>query len=535
MAYRELQLDPSRLSLSEAGIEGYYLPVGRPDIVAVRDRLVLATLASAREAIRADPQLEPLASSAFYSFIVECLSVIEASLLFSRTRAAGGLSTVPKGTDYWQPIASGRAPDPNRLDGRLGSRLEYPKRWKAPLRALRNLLVEDGIERIPFRKIDLAQDIVATSVGELISKAARIAPQRVAYLPLSTWFDRIAEPARLDANGMNLIDAWVENCREATTAIGETLPAHLCDYLRDWLVRFFGIAQTYWRSLLGRPELLPRELWIGAASRPLLRLLSYAVRRQGGTVVGYDHATGHGHLRSEMKALVDFWTCDRFVTFTEETRRTLTDSARHELILHGQPPAIVTLGRAQGGVQADAKDRSRGQQARCNGHILHIMYVSGVYRLDRPVYMVRPFALTLLDWQARLLGKLRRSGYEVTLKAHPDSLFAPPSCFRASAHVELLRFEQVADRADLFLFDNPLSTAFGYALKLSMPVVFIDFGLAEFTDRGRELLSRRCAIVDGRIDADNRWTVDWGALLAAIRQAPERRDFAFVETYLQAA
>lgn len=527
-----LHLDPSRLVLTEQGIEGYYLPVGRSDILAIRDRLVLKSLASARDAVRHNPDFAPLASSAFLGFIAEFLSVAEASVLFGRTRTAGGVISVPEGTDHWHPIASGEAPDPNRLDEGLGSRLARPARWKAPLRLIRNLFMDDGIDRIPVRKVDFAQDIVTISISGLISKAARMTPQRVVYLPLSTWFDSVVEAAPLSTDGVSLADAWIDDCRDAMTAIGESLPGHLRSYLRDWLLRFFAIAQCHWQHLVGRPQLLPRELWIGAASRPLIRLLAHAVRSQGGRVVGHDHATGHGHLRSEMKTLVDFWTCETFITFTETSRRTLVETARRDLILDGFLPAITTL-EAQGSAAPGPHKRPSRNEPFPLGR--HIMYVSGVYRLDCPVYMTRPLSLTLLDWQARLLGKLRQSGYQVTFKAHPDSLFPPPGFFRKLAHVELLRFEQVAHRADLFVFDNPLSTAFGHALKLSKPVVLIDFGLADFTERGRELLARRCAIVAGQTDASNRWTVDWDELHEAIRQAYDRCDFEFVETYLQAA
>jgi hypothetical protein len=525
-------LDPTRLVLSEQGIEGYYLPVARSDILAIRDRLVGRAIASARSAVSRHPDLVHLASCAFLSFIAEFLSVAEPSLLVSRTRAAGAVISLPEGTDYWNPIALGKAPDASRLDERLGSRLQRPKRWKAPFRFLRNLLLDDGLRRIPVGQIDFARDIVAISVGGLISNAAHATPQRVVYLPLATWFSPVAQPAPLNAESRDLVEAWIDDCRDGMDAIAESLPDQATDYLRDWLLRFFGIAQSHWEHLCARSELLPRQLWTGAASRPLIRLLSHAVKSNGGKVIGHDHATGHGHLRSELKTLVDFWTCDRFVTFTDETRRTLTETARRDLVLDGSLPTIVALPSKDSTMPSAREHASRGGPFPTGGHI---MYVSGVYRLDRPVYMTRPFSLTLLDWQARLLGRLRQFGYEVTLKAHPDSLFPPPDFFRRQAHIELLRFEQVADRADLFLFDNPLSATFGHALKLSKPVVLIDFGLAEFTERGRELLARRCAIVPGRTDANNRWLVDWDALHQAIREAPERCDFEFVGTYLKAA
>src|SRR5262245_17452598 len=111
MRHRALQLDPSRLALTTQGVDNYYLPVARGDILAIRSALVQRAIASARVAARHNQTLHPLVSSAFLNFLAEFLSIAEANLLFTRMRAVSGSISLPGSTtDYWGPIASGRAP-----------------------------------------------------------------------------------------------------------------------------------------------------------------------------------------------------------------------------------------------------------------------------------------------------------------------------------------------------------------------------------------------------------------------------------------
>ena len=62
--------------------------------------------------------------------------------------------------------------------------------------------------------------------------------------------------------------------------------------------------------------------------------------------------------------------------------------------------------------------------------------------------------------------------------------------------------------------------------------MLIDFGFSQYRERDRALLERRCALVSGWYDADNRAHVDPAELRAAIERAPHLRDYGFVNTVL---
>jgi len=141
--------------------------------------------------------------------------------------------------------------------------------------------------------------------------------------------------------------------------------------------------------------------------------------------------------------------------------------------------------------------------------------------------------LVAVDWQARLLGKLTKWGYQVLHKPHPGGTARPPIGFVEKFGVRMLggRFEDVMSRADLYLFDFALTSTFGPALSSAKPMVLIDFGMAPWIEEARKMLERRCAIVRGWFDEANRAHVHWDELRDAIEESRNLMDMSLVNTY----
>jgi hypothetical protein len=401
-----------------------------------------------------------------------------------------------------------------------------------PFRIARNLLVDDGIERRTLGRVNPLRDIIAIRVGGLLSLHARRLSEPVVYRPVSTWIRKANGHREADPSATTLAAIWVRASQAALEEIGEKLSPSNSRYLNAWLLDALGCLAAQWRALEADGKRLPRRLWVGAGSNPWVRLLCEAVRRHGGEVTGHDHATGYGHIDSEVKTLVDLWACDTFVTFNHEARAALSETARPDLLLGRTLPRIVGLPERQANTLKVAYLATEEF-----GPVRRVVYLSPIYGGDRMIYQPTPPDLLLFDWQARLLSKLRSWGYDVTLKVHPESRIEIPAalCALPGIHVERRPFESITRDGDLFLFDLPVSTTFGHALSLPRPVVLIDFSFVRFTPRGRALLARRCAFVSGRIDADNRAQVEWDDLAVAIRKSRCLADPSFVETYLKRA
>ena len=119
-------------------------------------------------------------------------------------------------------------------------------------------------------------------------------------------------------------------------------------------------------------------------------------------------------------------------------------------------------------------------------------------------------------------------------KPHPGSVSLPRDGFTQAFGGRTLTepFDQVMHLADAFIFVTSQSTPFISILAESKPVVFIDLGLFEWVPEAYEMLGRRCRIVRGRFDEDNRAQVDWDELRNAISEAGDLTDTAFADNYL---
>jgi hypothetical protein len=164
----------------------------------------------------------------------------------------------------------------------------------------------------------------------------------------------------------------------------------------------------------------------------------------------------------------------------------------------------------------------------------NVLYVTPFLTYD----WLGPFPLmpvpVALDWQARMFRMIQEMGHRITQKPHPESHGPTPPLFAEKFGVPALkgRFEDIYDGYDIIVFDFPMQTCFGFTLRTQKPVVFIDFGVAEYGAELRKLLERRCAVVRGWYDADNRAQVDPAALRDAFEQAPLLYDAGFVKAVL---
>lgn len=163
------------------------------------------------------------------------------------------------------------------------------------------------------------------------------------------------------------------------------------------------------------------------------------------------------------------------------------------------------------------------------------MYASNMYLGEKNFMSIFHPDTVMVDWRARLFGRLQDLGFEVVNKMHPESPFqSPPAFARELGASEMYTpLEQVITQSDLLLLDYTRASALGLGLKAGKPIVIIDFGLEQWVDEAYQALLKRCAVVTGRIDSGNRLHVDWDELAAAIRTAVTLDDGgAFFRTYI---
>ncbi len=343
------------------------------------------------------------------------------------------------------------------------------------------------------------------------------------------WFEPVSDSdrtERYEKYALETVQSILNATEKTFRGYGRELPNYIRQYLTDWLLEVTRIMEVHIERLMTRTNELPRDLWVGSADT-WSRLLGYAVRKAGGHVTGHDHATGSGHRKRFPKSVGDFVSCDRFVTFNESQAEAQIASLDLSLLFQDEPPEIKAVPRSRG------SRSSKHHTSRSAGHPSTVMVVTAFYREERKTIHPSMSDPVAVDWQARLFDRLLGWDYRVLHKHHPSSV-PPPDAFRQDFGVIPIEgaFEDTMDKADVVLIaDDAGTTVFRSVLATDKPVVLVDHGLFGWSEQARELLIRRCALVEGFPGADNRAHVDWQELKDAIPRSLELRDPSFYDTY----
>jgi hypothetical protein len=467
-------------------------------------------------------------------FLLEGASMFAAQLLSNRLARDGVAARILPAAKYWRAAIDGIAPSDTMMLRVLKHGARRPAAWRRWLRPLRDLRERDGFVRWPIELVDFERDVVCVTLCPLTSLRVKQTNDRVVICPLYEWFyppesaDRSAGVRR--GVSAPLRDHLVERLAAGFAERDARLSPVTLTYLWSWFDEATGWVRFYRERVLRRPERIPRRLWKGTNGNIWLRTLAGAVKSRGGEVTGHDHAFGANYAENTLIPFNELQVVDRFVTFTR-AHAELYERTGPALLVSGKMPHIEHVGPQEGvePLRPGAPARPAGRKA-----ISSILYVTPYVTYDQfGAFPLMPVPVAF-DWQARLFRMLQAMGYRVAQKPHPESDGPTPPAFARDFGVPALsgRFEDVYDDYDLILFDYPMQTCFGFTLRTSKPVVLIDFGVAEYKPEIRALLDKRCAVVPGRYDAQNRAHVEPAALNQAIERAPFLNDPGFAAAVL---
>jgi hypothetical protein len=292
----------------------------------------------------------------------------------------------------------------------------------------------------------------------------------------------------------------------------------LFDDTTSW-VRF------YIRRIERSPKRIPKRLWKGSSGIPWARMLADTVRVYGGHVVSFDHAYGANYSETTVIPFSELQATDVFVTYTK-AHADLYGRVGPKLLLGTSMPEIDYIGETAAKLPQPPAAPAR--------QIERLLYVPSHLSDSRTAAIPHMPPAMAFDWQARLLTMLQEMGLKVTQKPHPESVLQPSPVFEREFGVPKLsqRFEEIMNDYDVVLFDFAPQTCFGVTLRSRLPMVLIDFGGTTYTPELKAMLERRCAVVPGWFDENNRAQVDRQTLADAIQRARFLHDPSFAEALI---
>lgn len=495
-------------------------PVSVEEVKAL-DRELLAGLA---EMVRAegDADIRDILAIGAPAILITLLTEMTVALTHGRA-SQRGIAFHQNAASLAGDLAAGHAASSGRIYDLVIGRFEAATRagWRPWARDLAHGLLTNRAPRF-----GQARAMVLNHNALLQRTARHRRDRRFIYRSPSRLFRGAvgAVPAGQARRFAELADALVGLGRRAIGNEAALLPAHagrLGERTASWLATVAAHRARLDRSL-GRA---PAELWTGTGGNYVSRQVRAAMRRRGVKVTGFEHGGG-GHIHRALGAetVNEFWLADRFVADTEVKaavyRRSLADSP----LTLGDRPAVEGAPAGMASFHWIAGPRSDA--------VRRVMYVTTAF-VGETCYPIQPLMPDPIyaDWQGRLIDGLSAQGFEVLVKQHPQGLTrGKPLVMSTRGEYLTGRFNEVIDRADAFIFDYPATTSLWEAVCTEKPVLFVDLGLADWEPEVRALFERRCAVVRGGFDDDNRPQADFSAMRAALEAAP--RDDAFAVAYL---
>lgn len=256
--------------------------------------------------------------------------------------------------------------------------------------------------------------------------------------------------------------------------------------------------------------------------------LAVAMREKGGQVISSVHGGEVGMSQSPVWRRTNLMFSDEFITYSSASAKLFKLIERK----FPSPFKYQTTFRPCASRQYRHMFHSRtpGSSA-----VRHVMVIGAA--MNGYMYASKPegdFDLMQLDLELRIIDSLKKGGYRVLYKAHPDRLVECKGLFENYAdEIFTEDFSLCMDQADAYVFPAFGTTATSYALCTNKPIVMISPGPFDGFEPGAlEVFERRVALLRTRMDERNRIALDEQALVQALERAKEKIDHEFVTRYL---
>lgn len=373
---------------------------------------------------------------------------------------------------------------------------------------------------------------VYSSVNGIMEEYMRKAKQLFLFTSSSDWFSQYHPgelPDTLIAGVRSVSEGIVSEIKDIAVDEGVCFSKEQVDHM---------IESTSGALLNGAEILLSvrkkiaangtKNLLISSFGNSFLRAVAMGMRQTGGKVTSFSHGGNIGIYNTPTLAFSEFALSDEFFTYTGGSARNFEENKKCFPPVRNNDVAIRSLG-------SDEYLRlwKRYGQGRPPGAIKRVMVVGYPHNQLRKPHAAAGFSLMQLDFELRLVSILRKAGYKVIYKAHPDKKEEVSGIFGNDVKFSAGYFEGCMDEADAYIFGSIRTTAFPTALCTKKPL--IAFVMSDESCRPMpqpmELLAKRCAFINTRFDERNRIMFDEDALLDLLAKPVKQPDNEFIEKY----
>lgn len=530
MIHRFRSLDVATMDVTAEGLKDFVWPVSWQEHAAFRDSFIGSYAEIVRDKINRQDEDGDLLAILAMEFVQEAMRGWFTAVLLRRFGRRGEQIAAPwlNGNTFDDPAIW--RPNRDRIDF---LRNRFPASgWRGLLRPLLGLLQDDGMSWQWPQTVDFRSRVIATNASALTRQHADTVGEKPVLVSLRYWFGEASDklPDKLSNHMLhaNTVTQVIAGLTEAAARNGDELPASLLRHLEDWLNAAAPVCRWHLQWLLKHRKSLPDRLWTGSGGYIFRRILHTAVRRAGGRVWSHDHGSGLGLFDTLDTNLTEFVTPDTFVTFSPKQAQGYRLQRREAFRLRADWPEVEAVKTTASA--APLRPLKPASPLPCR----RIVFVANQYRGEKIPLTPIEFDLVAADWQARLFTRLRSIGYEVQIRAHPDSPSPPPESFGRSLGVRqaLGNFADALAGADIVILDYLHTTVLRDVLLSGKPVLTFEFGHCSPNAVAASTLANRIRFVPGWYDDRNRAQTEWSELARVIEEACDMAgDDRFLELF----
>ncbi|URK17337.1 hypothetical protein M9H61_17545 [Thalassospira sp. GO-4] len=375
----------------------------------------------------------------------------------------------------------------------------------------------------PFARCELGHAVLSgrtvsiASTGLIAQVAAKVTP-KVVLESFEQWY--IFDPEKLK------VDVASDNY---AASLGKDIAEYLTNDFQfpDYLATYFGdfcsilIAQSHWHiQRLVEQNLTPSVLWAGSVNSALTRIIRIACLRNGSHIVMFDHGEGIGCFYTPEDLPGRFDIVHEYVAYGEFQASRIRE--REKLDKYLTLPILESISSSE--LSAQRGSISIAEAGRQPLLPEKIIYATTISPGDVISLNCLPPGIVQKDFTCRLFSELRKEGYDLTLKPHPEDNEPYPAEFseKFEATISNCRFEEMFLKGDVIVFDF-ISSAMRAALLSDRGIVLVDYGLNLIDECIVAEFEKRVQIVKAHFDHENRIQVDWEQVKEAIPAAWEKR------------
>jgi hypothetical protein len=334
--------------------------------------------------------------------------------------------------------------------------------------------------------------------------------------------DYIKHECLVDKFVSSFLSALKRNIPEAFDVFTENMEYKIRSHFRKTLNAYLNCRDKF----AGWPD---NVLMIDCINNLYHRIVGSSWKSLGRKTIGFTHGNAYATVyKPTVPRRGDLSILSEFIVSSEGEKHLLEDGLRDF---------------SSSGIKSSFEIRTCGkniyrQTYEANRNRPKVKVIKSVMLLGFPMsyhyhaYHPEQNSMPHIHLELTLIDVLKKNGYIVIYKAHPDTLEATRGIYDNKVDSIVTEpFEQVYNQADCILFGTPATTTFGFSLLTNIPIVCINTKGNYWHPELFEKLLKRSSMVDAVPDGRGRIVFKEQDLLQALTDAPGRMDFQVVEDF----